>query len=92
MDGLPSPDTLRKWVSSKSAKDPKIEELLQEYDNVWTTGTMKNPDLIPFGVSPIWAGNEQLPGSAESLKSDTGAAGAYNNGGTLGMRPPPGQP
>ena len=37
MDGHPPPDTLRKWVSSKSAKDPKIGEFLQEYNNVWTT-------------------------------------------------------
>jgi hypothetical protein len=87
MDGLPSPDTLRKWVSSKSAKDPKIEEFLQEYDNVWTTGTMKNPDLIPFGASPMRAGIEKLPVSAAVLKSDTGSPGAYNNGGTLATSP-----
>jgi hypothetical protein len=90
IDELPSPETLRKWVSSKSTKDAKIEEFLQEYDNVWTTGTMKNPDLIPFGASPVWAGTEKLPVSAEILKSGTGAAGTYNNGGILSTIPPGG--
>jgi hypothetical protein len=90
MDELPSPETLRKWVSSKSTKDAKIEEFLQEYDNVWTTGTMKNPDLIPFGASPVWAGTEKLPVSAEILKSGTGAAGTCNNGGILSTIPPGG--
>jgi hypothetical protein len=91
MDGLPTPEVLRQWATSKSAKDPKIEEYLQEYNNVWTTGVMKNPDLIPFGASPMWAGIEKSPLSAEILKSDTGAAGAYNDGGVLATSPPPGR-
>ena len=91
MDGLPSPDTLRIWASSKTRNDPKVEELVQEYANVWATGAMKNPDLIPFGASPMWASAAKLPASAAQLKEDTGAPGAYNNGGTLAVIPPPGR-
>jgi len=52
MDPLPTPETLRVFVSSKFTKDLKIKEILQEYNNVWTTGTMKNPLAFPppFGV------------------------------------------
>jgi hypothetical protein len=51
-EGLPSPETLRRWVASKSLNDAEISQLLQEYERVWTTGTMNNPDLIPFGSTP----------------------------------------
>lgn len=51
-DGLPTPDALRKWVAQRSVDDPKIGELLTEYESVWTTGAMNNPDLIPFGSIP----------------------------------------
>jgi len=89
MDPLPTPETLRVFVSSKFTKDPKIEEILQEYNYVWTTGTMKNPNLISLGASPRWNHAVKLPMSAEFLKSDTGAFGAYNNGGMLSVDPPP---
>jgi hypothetical protein len=49
---LPSPDILRDWVNSKQQNDPRLMELLQEYDRVWTAGTMKKPNLIPFGMHP----------------------------------------
>lgn len=91
MDGLPSPETLREWVKHNSVKDPEIDQFLQEYDNVWTTGKMKNPDLIPFGASPMWANTGKLPASAASLGSATGVAGAYSDGGILAISPPPGQ-
>lgn len=45
---LPTPDTLRNWIATKSLHDAKLTELMDEYDHIWTTGTMKNPDLIPF--------------------------------------------
>jgi hypothetical protein len=50
--GLPSPDALRKWVAAKAVSDPELNELLQNYESVWTTGAAPNPDLIPFGSMP----------------------------------------
>jgi len=73
--GLPSPDTLYSWVVSKGLKDPNIDQLLGEYQNVWLTGTMKDPDLIPFGSAPS-AGVAELPRSPAP-------GGAFNNGGVL---------
>jgi hypothetical protein len=52
-DGLPSPGALRKWVTTKGLNDPKINERLDEYERVWTTGTIHNPGLIPFGETPM---------------------------------------
>jgi hypothetical protein len=46
-----SPDTLREWLKSKSLNDPDLNQLLQEYDNVYTTGDIKHPDLIPPGAA-----------------------------------------
>lgn len=88
MDPLPTPETLRVFVSSKFTKDPEIEEILSEYTNVWTTGRMKNPDLISLGASPNWSTALKLPASADFLKSDTGAFGAYSNGGLVAVNPP----
>jgi hypothetical protein len=51
-DGLPLPEALRKWVITKGLSDPKINERLNEYERVWTTGAIHNPDLIPFGSIP----------------------------------------
>jgi len=51
-DGLPMLEALRKWVAEKSVKGPKVDEFLAEYESVWTTGAMRNPDLIPFGAIP----------------------------------------
>ncbi len=50
--GLPSPEALRKWVATKAVSDPKLSELLQNYESVWMTGAAPNPDLIPFGSMP----------------------------------------
>jgi hypothetical protein len=50
--GLPSPEALRKWVAAKAVSDPKLNELLQNYESVRTTGAAPNPDLIPFGSIP----------------------------------------
>jgi hypothetical protein len=49
---LPSPDTLRDWITPKKQSDARLTELLEEYERVWTTGTMKTPNLIPFGMHP----------------------------------------
>jgi hypothetical protein len=46
---LPSPDTLRDWISSKSLRDDRLDQLVDEYTNVWTTGSMKNLALITSG-------------------------------------------
>jgi hypothetical protein len=51
-DGLPLPDALKNWVAAKGLNDHEINERVEEYERVWTTGTMKNPTLIPFGVQP----------------------------------------
>lgn len=45
---LPSPDTLNKWINSQRLHDETITKLAFEYGNVWTTGSMKDPHLLPF--------------------------------------------
>jgi hypothetical protein len=61
-NGLPAPDALRKWVKSKGLNnDPKVTERLDEYERVWTTGAMHNPDLIPFGSIPTAPGQRLRP-------------------------------
>jgi hypothetical protein len=45
---VPLPETIRNWTKARSLNDPKLNEILGEYERVWTTGTMKNPDLIPY--------------------------------------------
>jgi hypothetical protein len=55
-DGLPSPEALRKWVTTNGLTDPNIIERLDEYQRVWTTGAIHNPDLIPFGSIPTIPG------------------------------------
>jgi hypothetical protein len=85
---LPSPGTLRKWADSKNLSDTKIDRLLQEYENVWTTGTMKNPDLIPYGAGPRSPESQELPTSPKGLKPGD----CWNNGGTLSTVPPGPQP
>jgi len=52
LEELPTPDTLRDWIKSKSFNDPKLTQLLKEYDNLWTTEAMEHSDLIPFGSHP----------------------------------------
>ena len=60
-DGFPSPEALRKWVTTKGITDPKINERLDEYERVWTTGAMNNPDLIPFGSNPGLPPGQRTP-------------------------------
>jgi hypothetical protein len=45
--GLPLPEAVRNWIASRSLNDVQLFQLIDEYDKVWTTGTMKNPELIP---------------------------------------------
>ena len=45
---VPSPETIRTWIKARSPDDYKLNEILDEYERLWTTGTMKNPDLIPY--------------------------------------------
>jgi hypothetical protein len=78
---LPTPASLRKWIVV--ATGSKADELLQEYETVWTTGSMKRPELIPFGSIPVVQGIDQLPVQSAD------AGGAYNNGGILAVSPPP---
>ena len=49
--GLPLPNDVRNWIAAKSLKDPTLTQFIDEYENVWAIGTMKNPDLIPFNQS-----------------------------------------
>jgi hypothetical protein len=60
-DGFPSPEALRKWVTTKGITDPKINERLDEYERVWTTGAMNNPDLIPFGSNTALPPGQRTP-------------------------------
>jgi hypothetical protein len=41
---LPVPNELRAWVASKTLSDPEINQLLDEYQSVWNTGTMIDPN------------------------------------------------
>jgi hypothetical protein len=50
--GLPEPTALEEWASSHSLSGDRTKELLDEYRRVWTTGSMKDPSIIP--------GNPQL--------------------------------
>jgi hypothetical protein len=52
VEDLPSPDTLREWAKGKFLNDPKVTQLLKEYNNIWTTGAIEDPDLVPFGSHP----------------------------------------
>ena len=45
---IPSPESLRIFVFKKNLGNGEIINLLSEYTNVWTTGSMKNPSIIPF--------------------------------------------
>jgi hypothetical protein len=45
--GLPSPKTLRNWIAAKSLNDAMLSKFVEEYENVWMTGTMQDPQLIP---------------------------------------------
>jgi hypothetical protein len=41
-------------VDGWQGRDAALTKLVDEYANVWTTGTMKNPQLIPFNQSMLW--------------------------------------
>jgi hypothetical protein len=43
---VPSPETVKSWITTHSLQDPTLSELVDEYQRIWTTGSMKNPDLI----------------------------------------------
>ena len=73
--GLPSPKALRLYVLTKNLNDPKLRELIQEYESVWNTGSMRNPNLIPFGSVPKALGLMELPASPRA------SGGLWNNGG-----------
>jgi len=44
---LPLPDALRKWATSRGLYDAKIKALLDDYQSIWNTGTVANPNEIP---------------------------------------------
>ncbi len=50
---LPFPQALRAWAASHSLSDAELQKYLDEYDRMWATGSMREPDLIPS--------NEELP-------------------------------
>jgi hypothetical protein len=45
---LPIPEMIQNWASTKTVRSEEFLQALDEYRNVWTTGSMKNPALIPF--------------------------------------------
>ena len=45
--GVPEPDTLDKWIASHKLSSPHLDELVQDYKRLWTTGSMKDPSVIP---------------------------------------------
>ncbi|MDE1882751.1 MAG: hypothetical protein KGH70_02110 [Rhodospirillales bacterium] len=45
---LPTPDAIDVWGDAKRCD--KLTELLKEYRLLLTTGSMSNPDIIPFGT------------------------------------------
>jgi hypothetical protein len=45
--GLPSPNTLKDWMSPKSVNDPHIDRLINAYTSVWETGSTTDTELIP---------------------------------------------
>jgi hypothetical protein len=51
--GLPLPEAVRNWITPKSLNDATLTKLVDEYANVWSTGTMKDPRLIPFDQALI---------------------------------------
>lgn len=74
----PSPDKLRAWIVSNSLEKPEINLLLDAYNQVWSTGTLHNPDLLA-GEAPALVSLDNLPKSPDGLQPRT----AWNNGGTL---------
>jgi hypothetical protein len=46
--GIPEPKTLADWTGSHTLKSNRLGQLLDEYDRLWTTGSMKDPSIIPF--------------------------------------------
>ncbi len=48
---LPLPQSVRNWITTKSLNNATLTKLVDEYSNVWSTGTMKDPGLIPFDQS-----------------------------------------
>ena len=45
---VPAPETLEKWFASQKLSSPRLDQLMDDYTRLWTTGSMKNPSLIPF--------------------------------------------
>jgi hypothetical protein len=45
---LPSPEAIEQFVSSRSVNNAEVSDLIAEYKSMWTTGSMKNPSIIPF--------------------------------------------
>jgi hypothetical protein len=49
--GSPEPQILEQWVASHSLNSPMMSRLLEEYRNLLTTGSMKDPAIIPFNLA-----------------------------------------
>jgi hypothetical protein len=45
---LPEPTALEEWVRSRSLSSDRLSPLLQEYRRLWTTGSLRDPSIIPF--------------------------------------------
>ena len=55
--GPPTPESVWKWITAKSLNDAAVNGLADEYANVWATGTMRQPSLIPFNQNIRHRGN-----------------------------------
>lgn len=46
--GVPSPDILKSYLRDHFAADEQLRTLADEYQNLWSTGDLKDPSVIPF--------------------------------------------
>jgi hypothetical protein len=46
--GTPEPATLEKWIADHNLSSSRLDKLVADYKLLWTTGSMKDPSVIPF--------------------------------------------
>jgi hypothetical protein len=46
-NGLAAPEVVKNWIADHLPGEAKLGELADEYQRMSTTGSMKNPNLIP---------------------------------------------
>jgi len=83
-DMNPTLDSLKSWITSLHLHDKKIDQLVDAYASVSDTGSMQQPDLIPFGTAVMVKQGQSLPTSPSDLTSGS----TWDNAGTLGKVQP----